>query len=740
MSPRSSFRPIVSVRGCAALFLGFIFLLRMKGAESAPIAFSRAQIDGAYAEAHLASPKVDFKIDPELGPQGYTVRSPASQAIVVTGGDPTGAMYGGLDVAEARRLGPVALAELRSDYRAHTPYIALRGIKFNIPLDLRTPSYSDGSDNARDNIPEMWSREFWATLFDEMARDRYNVLSLWSLNPFPSMVRVPEFPDVALNDVWRSRMPLGPVPLDGTGKNNVPPAFLASHEVVKKITIDEKITFWRQVMQMAADRGIAIYIITWNVFPYGAEGKYGITSDMSNRTTIAYYRASVRELVKTYPLLAGIGITAGENMPNNADFTKEQWLWATYGEGIRDALKDSPTRTFNLIHRYHQTAQSEITRNWQAYPGYPTTVTFSYKYSYAHMYSSVKPPFIAEMLPYLPQGMKTWLTVRNDDIYSFRWGDPDFAREYILNMPSPTLLAGFYMGPDGFIWGRDFLDRDLAGKDLGVERPLVIQKQWYAFTLWGRLAFDPTLSDSHFVEMLRGRFPGVDAATLYAASCAASKIIPQATRFFWGDIDVRWFPEANARNDRGTHFYTVTEFMNGVTMPGTGILNIRQWRYKLLNHEPLNALSPLDAADALAGAADTTLRLVGLLRADQSFLRNRELRLTLGDYEAMAYLGLYYSEKIRGACDLAFYDASRHSEQQANAIAHLEHALAAWKSYAAVRDAQYVPGFYSRIGQIDITALAGAAAKDIDLARTWKPGTLKYDPQAREKADAQFQR
>jgi hypothetical protein len=712
----------------------------MNGAESAPIAFSRAQIDGAYAEAHLASPNVNFQIDPGLGPQGYTVRSPTSQAIVVTGGDATGAMYGGLDVAEARQLGSVALDELRSDYRVHTPYIAQRGIKFNIPLDLRTPSYSDGSDNARDNIPEMWSREFWATLFDEMARDRYNVLSLWSLNPFPSMVRVPEFPDVALDDVWRSRMPLGPVPLNGTGNNNVPPAFLANHEVVKKITIDEKITFWRNVMQMATDRGIAIYIFTWNVFPYGAEGKYGITSDMSNRTTIAYYRASVRELVKTYPLLTGIGITAGENMPNNADFTKEQWLWATYGEGVRDALKDSPTRTFNLIHRYHQTAQSEITRNWQTYPGYPTTVTFSYKYSFAHMYSSVNPPFIAEMLPYLPQGMKTWLTVRNDDIYSFRWGDPDYAREYLLNMPPPTLLAGFYMGPDGFIWGRDFLDRDLAGKDLGVERPLVMQKQWYAFTLWGRLAYDPTLSDSHFVEMLRGRFPGVDAATLYAASSAASKIIPQATRFFWGDIDVRWFPEANARNDRGTHFYTVAEFMNGITMPGTGIMNIRQWRYKLLNREPLNALSPLDAADSLAGAADTTLRLVVALRADRSFLRNRELRLTLGDYEAMAHLGLYYSEKIRGACDLAFYDASRQPEQQASAIAHLEHALDAWKSYAAVRDAQYVPGFYSRIGQIDITALTGAAAKDIDLARAWKPGTLKYDPQAQEKADAQFQR
>ena len=48
---------------------------------------------------------------------------------------------------------------------------------------------------------------------DAMARDRYNVLTLWNLHPFPSMVKVPEFPDVALDDVWRSREPLDPEPL-----------------------------------------------------------------------------------------------------------------------------------------------------------------------------------------------------------------------------------------------------------------------------------------------------------------------------------------------------------------------------------------------------------------------------------------------------------------------------------------------------------------------------------------------
>ena len=39
-----------------------------------------------------------------------------------------------------------------------------RGIKFNIPLDARTPSYSDNNFAAQQNIAEMWSLDFWHEL------------------------------------------------------------------------------------------------------------------------------------------------------------------------------------------------------------------------------------------------------------------------------------------------------------------------------------------------------------------------------------------------------------------------------------------------------------------------------------------------------------------------------------------------------------------------------------------------
>ena len=137
------------------------------------------------------------------------------------------------------------------------------------------------------------------------------------------------------------------------------------------MTIDDKIKFWREVMQYAKDRGVDIYLFTWNIFVWGTEGKYGLTEDGNNPKTIPYFRASVRETVRTYPLLAGIGITAGENMNSRQGrFDHEAWLWQTYGEGIRDALKDQPERKFRLIHRFHQTGQKNILSAFKDYPGH----------------------------------------------------------------------------------------------------------------------------------------------------------------------------------------------------------------------------------------------------------------------------------------------------------------------------------------------------------------------------------
>ena len=647
--------------------------------------------------------------------QSYRIQRKGNQLKVI-GADEAGAMYGGLDISEAIRLG--TLDSLHNS--EHKPHIEKRGIKFNIPLDLRTPSYTDSSDAAQANISEVWEREFWISYLDAMARHRYNVLSLWSLHPFPSMVKVPEFPEVALDDVWRTKAQMDDK-FSFSGIGFVRPEMLAQHEVVKTIQMDEKIAFWRWVMQQAADRGITIYVFTWNVFTFGADGKHGITNDMGSEITKRYFRASVREMVKTYPLLGGMGITAGEGMPHDMDSKlKEKWLWDTYGEGVRDALKDDPKRHFNLIHRFHWTAQSEILDAFKDYPG---TFDFSFKYSVAHMYSITKPTFIQPLLDGIAPGMRTWLTVRNDDIYTFRFGDPAYTRDYLTNIPSADKIAGFYMGPDGYCWGRDFLDRHPApGK-----RPLVMEKQWYSFMMWGRLAYDPSLPDSHFEKALAAKHPSAVAHDLFTALQGASQVMPLITRFFWGDIDLKWFPEAcwSHPRSKGEGFYTVAKFMEGSAMPGAEVLCIRDWRKRLMKREPMLETTPLEIAQSLEGAAAQTL--ASLVSIREPAKSDSELQKNVIDCEALAWLGRYYAAKIRGACALALFDASSDTFEHAAALRHLNKAHSHWQHYAAIRDANYVPALYNRLGRVDITAITQQVAADIEIAHGWRPGALEDD-------------
>lgn len=651
-----------------------------------------------------------------LGWQGYSIRvkdNGKQKNIYVLASDRSGAMYGSFDVAEALRLNTISSIK-NSD---HKPYLERRGIKFNIPLDLRTPSYTDPSDAAQQNIGNVWERSFWELYLDEMAKHRYNVLSFWSLHPFPSMVRIPEFPTVALDDVWRTKEKFD----DGyshNGINYVRPHLLANVEIVKKITIDEKIEFWRDVMQMANDRGIEVYVFTWNIFTNGAEGKHGITNKQDNDTTIRYFRAAVREMVDTYPLLSGIGITAGEAMNGKlkGEYANEKWLSRTYGEGIKDALKNEPNRPFRLIHRFHQTSLSEIKDAFHDYPG---PIDLSLKYAIAHMYSIPNPPFVDAAMPLLSQQTKSWLTIRNDDIYSFRWANNNFAREFIKDIPQIEKISGFYMGPDGYNWGRDYLTR-------GPEHPLILQKQWYSFMLWGRLSYDPTLPDEVFTKTLQAHFPSINVQNLYKPWSAASMIFPWITRYVWGDIDLKWFPEANISHPTHKGFFTVADYIVREPMPGSGIRNIYLWAQYQHDGKSDSLQSPMAVADTLQRLSTEALLGLKVLPARKvgSFA---ELDQTLGDIEAFAHIGHYYSAKMKAAGSLAKFDLYGKESDRQQAIEHLQKAKAYWAAYANVYNALYKPALYNRVGYVNIPQLMSKVEADIIIAKEWKPGTIKYE-------------
>ena len=139
----------------------------------------------------------------------------------------------------------------------------------------------------------------------------------------------------------------------------------------------------------------------------------------------------------------------------------------------------------------------------------------------------------------------------------------------------------------------------------------------------------------------------------------------------------------------------------------------------------MDGITPVQVATTLQSNAEKALALVANLRPKQG--TNKELRLMLGDDEAMAHLGNYYAEKILAATDLALFDQDGQPQHQASSIQHLETALQHWKKYASVASSQYLPQKLGRLGDrvVDVTELTANAAKDIEIAKSWPKGSIK---------------
>jgi hypothetical protein len=245
----------------------------------------------------------------------------------------------------------------------------------------------------------------------------------------------------------------------------------------------------------------------------------------------------------------------------------------------------------------------------------------------------------------------------------------------------------------------------------------VIEKMWYNFLLWGRLSYDPTLPNSRFQAILGERFPEVPSRNLLEGWASVSKILPLVTRFYWGSLDFKWYPEACWSKDG---FSTVQDFITPKYLPMNAaqdgdsprLMSVKDFVNGVATD---GRLTPLQAADLIEQHAEAGLRSVHGLDA----AGNKELRFTLGDIRAMAWLGRYYAEKIRGAVDLCRYQRKGNAGDRQNAGAHLRTASAHWSRYAALWSSQYVGQVLVRQGSdlVDILAIQTHVDRDSDVDR-----------------------
>ena len=587
----------------------------------------------------------------KLGAQAYALRTTTKPDLSywVLGGDANGVMYGGFQIAENIRF-----EQFGGRYDSEeSPAILRRGIKLNLPLDKNSATYfsaSKTSDSAKQAIPNVWDMTFWSAWFDEMARHRYNVVSVWNNHPFTSMLKMADYPDVAIQNV--------------TGYDGY----------TKVMSMDEKIDHWKKVMAYAHSRGFDFFLVNWNIWTDGATGKYGITEDKekaaTNEATIIYMRKCMTALLETYPDLDGFGVTEGEHMSDNDD-ENSAFLGKTYGAGMAEYAKRHPERKLTFIHRWHMADFSHIKKNFAELMKLPNvTFDMSYKYSKAHMYATPVPGWMndSERKALRESGIKSWLTVRNDDFFFFNWGDPDFARTYLNGMRGQgDWFRGFYMGSDGFCPTRTFYSKNSVTQGL-----LEVQRQRYMFMLWGRLAYNPALPDAVFEKTLALQHPEVASDKLFAAWSKASRGLPKATELIHGTmrLDFHWWPEACQSKDG---FVTAAMFANAIPGKGSTLRSIADSAANKGGGQSSYAL-----ADEIEADAKSALASVNAMNAQP----NTELGVAINNIKSMSYLTIYYAHKIRGATWLKANDKEK-------AMDSLGTAYGWWMKYSNLMDSMF---------------------------------------------------
>jgi hypothetical protein len=618
---------------------------------------------------------VSLAIDPTLGAETFEIRV-GDGGTAIYGGDSRGAMYGALEAAEQVTLsGSVAPTTKR-------PYLSVRGLKFNLPLSGSW--YLTPDDLARSEW--FWDLDYWKRFLDEAARNRYNVVSFWAAHPFAEMVHVPEYPEASTID--------GP-------------------------TLDARITFFRSVFQMAADRAIDTFLVTWNIhLPPAFASHHGIAATGSDSPLVRdYMRRTLVACLTTYPMLTGLGTAAAEEMPAMDVRERLDWVRDTYVAALQEAGKTTPF----------------ILRDWGAAPdeasamldevGYAGTVYLDIKYNGEHMYSSPRHHIVDtrwlsrerrpfQLLPHL----------RNDDLVYFRWGDPTFTRTTLENVRS--------LGSIGFVEGSEI---DIPGPDLqhtGSARAHVtwsfkFEKHWFRYMLWGRLGYDLDEPDDRWISHFEQRFGDGGGADVFEALRDVSRIAPLTTAYHWAFMDGDWYPEgsiggwntswelARPNYRRATDYHDIMAYIFNSTIDGE-YASIPEYL------AGSTAIGPLDVATELAGCSARAT--AAIVRARSGVDRSiEEFECTAQDVEAYAALGRYYAEKLDGAVSLAKFLFFGDERDRTSAVSSLERALAAWRELVATTEKHYLPQEIFLIGHFHWKNLTSDVERDIAIARDARP-------------------
>jgi hypothetical protein len=421
-------------------------------------------------------PTTEFSLEKIRGmikKETFFINSSDKGDITITGSDPSGSLYGCLELADRiKKAGSLPQKISIVD----SPEMVLRGAC----IGVQKPYYLPGRTvyeypYTPATFPWLYDKKLWIQYLDSLVENRMNSLYLWNGHPFASLVRLKEYPYAVEVD-------------NATFKKN--------EEMYRFLTTE------------ADKRGIWVIQMFYNIIvskPFAEKNK--IKTQQRERPIIPliadYTRKSIAAFVEKYPNV-GLMVCLGEAMEGTGNDDIE-WFTQTIIPGVQDGLKAlGKTEEPPIVLRAHDTDAPSVMK--AALP------------LYKNLYTEAK--FNGEALT-TPRPRGAWadlhqtlsrlgsVQIENVHILAnlepFRYGSVDFIQQSVKGMHEVMGGNGLHLYPQASYWDWPYSADNVKGKRL-----LQIERDWIWYKAWSRYAWkagrDRNEEISYWSDLLAAKF------------------------------------------------------------------------------------------------------------------------------------------------------------------------------------------------------------------------------------------
>ena len=583
--------------------------------------------------------------------EGYQI-SRNRQKISVIGNDPSGVIYGCVELAERIRQDKGLFVD-------ESPQMVMRGTCIGLQKTVYLPGHAVYEyPYTPENFPWFYDKEEWIKYLDMMVENKMNSLYLWNGHPFASLVKLKDYPFALEVD-------------EETFKKNEEIFSFLTHE--------------------ADRRGIWVIQMFYNIIlskPFADH--YGLKTQDRHRPITPliadYTRKSIAAFIEKYPNV-GLLVCLGEAMATIDDDVT--WMKETIIPGIKDGLKASGrTDIPPVVLRSHDTDGPLVLK--ESLPLYPNIYTMS-KYTGE------------SLTTYEPGGpwgethrqLAAAAPVHIDNVHilanlePWRWSSPAFIQKTVQAMHRVHHSKGLHLYPQASYWDWPYT----ADKLPNGERLKQLDRDWMWYQAWGRYAWNEQRdNDKTYWKRELAEYYGIDtiaAGHLLNAYDEAGEIAPKLLRRFGiteGNRQTLLLGMTMGELVNPYKYTIYPGFYESCGPQGEKLIEYIEKEYK---GQPHVGELPFDIVDQCVNHGDRALIEIGAI-ATKPTRHADEFERVWNDFLCYASFAKAFQLKVRAAAEVLRYKWTKDISHLETAEKWLEQSLSIWYDLSRMTDQWYL--------------------------------------------------